>query len=121
MLNISPKLIVEKESLFSQYNGAFIETYTAASLIAEGEALSYWTSKSDAEVDFLIQINDRIIPLEVKSGLSRNISSLRSYQQKFNPSFISRTAPRNYYQDESFLNIPLYAVSELPRMLASIG
>jgi len=47
--------------------------------------LFYWTSKSDAEVDFIIQQKNEIYPLEAKSGTSKNLKSLRSYADKYSP------------------------------------
>ncbi len=82
--------------------------------------LFYWTSKNDAEVDFILNINNQIIPVEVKSGLNRNIKSLRSYQEKYHPGIIYRLSPRNFMQDKEFINIPLYAVSILHEILKTI-
>ncbi len=110
MLNVSSDIIIKSNTLFSEYNGAFIENYVASELVSTGvKNLHYWTSKSDAEVDFILQQNNTIIPLEVKSGLNRNIKSLRSYADKYQPQKIYRTSPRNFTQDGSFVNIPLYA------------
>lgn len=110
MLNISSDIIVKSNKLFSEYNGAFIENYVASELVAGGvRDLHYWTSKSDAEVAFILQHHNAIFPLEVKSGLNRNIKSLRSYADKYYPKRIYRTSPRNFTRDGDFVNIPLYA------------
>jgi len=112
MLNISSNIILNSNALFSEYNGAFTENYVASELVAAGHKnLYYWTSKSDAEVDFVLQQDDSIVPLEVKSGLNRNIKSLRSYADKYKPKRIYRTSPRNFTHDRDFVNIPLYAMS----------
>ena len=79
-LNISSDLIVSPEDIFSEFNGAFIESFVAQELCYYGyEQLFYWTSRSDAEVDFVLELANQIFPVEVKSGMSRNIKSLRSY------------------------------------------
>ncbi len=110
-LKVTSDIIINGNDLFSEYNGAFIENFVANELkILFGDELYYWKSNSDAEVDFIIQSENEIFPLEVKSGLSRNIKSLRSYQQKFNPKYILRTSPRNFVRDNEFVNIPLYAM-----------
>lgn len=110
MLNLTSDIIVRPNALFQEYNGAFIENFVANELIAFGnKRLFYWTSKHDAEVDFILQLNNDIYPLEVKSGLSRNLKSLRSYADKYNPKMIFRTSPRNFIRDKDFVNIPLYA------------
>ena len=110
MLNLSPDIIIKPTELFSEYNGAFIENFVASELVATGNnELFYWTSKSDAEVDFIIQSGNNVYPLEVKSGKSRNLKSLRSYAEKYKPKLIIRTSPRNFIRDKEFINIPLYA------------
>ncbi len=111
MLNLSSDIIIKPSQLFSEYNGAFIENFVANELISGGnKALFYWTSKHDAEVDFVIQLQNEIYPLEVKSGTSRNLKSLRSYAEKYKPKLIFRTSPRNLIQEKEFINTPLYAV-----------
>jgi len=118
MLNISSNIIVKGAELFSEYNGAFIENYVANELTISGEKeLFYWSSKSDAEVDFVIQSENDIYPLEVKSGLSRNLKSLRSYADKYKPKVIVRTSQRNFILSEDFINLPLYAISSLKNIL----
>jgi uncharacterized protein len=76
-----------------------------------------WTSKSDAEVDFILESENKIYPLEVKSGTSRNTKSLQSYASKYIPDKIIRTSPRNLVQSDKFVNIPLYAIGLLNRLI----
>ncbi|MCD6565306.1 MAG: ATP-binding protein [Bacteroidales bacterium] len=109
MLNLSSDIIRKPTELFSEYKGAFIENFVATELVAsEIRDLFYWTSKSDAEVDFVLQSGNQIYPIEVKSGLSRNLKSIRSYAQKYKPKYIFRISSRNFIQDNDFINIPLY-------------
>jgi predicted AAA+ superfamily ATPase len=116
-LNISSHLIVDPGSLFSEFKGAFIENFVAQELKVLGyDPLFYWTSKSDAEVDFLLEKNRKVFPLEVKSGLSRNIKSLRSYAVKYEPEKIYRISPRNLIKSDDFVNIPLYATNLLSHL-----
>ncbi len=111
MINVPSSIIVKPDKIFSEYNGAFIENFVASELIASGVGnLFYWTSNSAAEVDFLLQKESNIYPLEVKSGLNRNIKSLRSYADKYKPELICRASPRNFMQAGDFINIPLYGV-----------
>ncbi len=112
ILNIHSNLIVKDNRLFSEYNGAFIENYVAAELTKTGyEELFYWASNFEAEVDFIISNNENeIIPIEVKSGLSRQKKSLRVYSEKYNPNLLLRLSPRNFAKDGNLVNIPLYAI-----------
>ena len=114
MLELSPQLITTPTQLFSEYNGAFIENFVASELITTGkEKLYYWTSNNSAEVDFIFQKDDKILPLEVKSGLNRNKKSLRRYAEKYHPEYIYRVSPRNFTKDNDFINLPLYATFKL--------
>lgn len=106
MLNIEP------QGIFAEYNGAFTENFVASQMTATGEnELFYWTSKSDAEIDFIIQNRNKIYPVEVKSGMSKNKKSLISYVEKYKPEKTYRLSPRNYIKQEDFINLPLYAVN----------
>ena len=117
MLKLSSKMIIEPESVFREYNGAFIENFVAQELTSTGEdALFYWTSKSDAEVDFIIEKDSRVYPLEVKSGTSLTLKSLQSYSAKYDPDLLIRTSPRNFIKSGNFINIPLYSVSILGKI-----
>jgi predicted AAA+ superfamily ATPase len=114
MLNITSDLIVAPNQLFKEFNGAFIENFVGQELLFYGqEKQYYWTSRGEAEVDFIIESNAGIYPVEVKSGSHRNLKSLRSYSDKYKPEKIFRLSPRNLIQSGDFVNIPLYAVSVL--------
>jgi len=111
MLNLTPDIIIKPNELFTEYNGAFIENFVASELVhSENNELYYWTSMSDAEVDFVLQIKNEVYPLEVKSGTSRNLKSIRSYADKYKPKYIFRTSPRSFSQNNEFINVPLYSV-----------
>lgn len=117
-LQITSDQIVKPDAMYREFNGAFIENFIAQELVSAGiHQLFYWTSRSDAEVDFLLNIKNKIYPLEVKSGTSRNTKSLRSYASKYHPARIVRTSPRNLIQSGEFLNIPLYAMVLLKRLI----
>jgi predicted AAA+ superfamily ATPase len=118
LLNISSQLIISPTEIFSEFNGAFIENFIAQELsYYQNDQLHYWTSKSDAEVDFVIESEREVYPVEVKSGMNRNIKSLRSFSDKYNPKTIFRISPRNLTQDNDFINIPLYATNVLINLI----
>ncbi len=117
-LNITSNQIVSPNELFKGFNGAFIENFILQELVSAGhEQLYYWTSRSDAEVDFVLNFENNVYPLEVKSGTSRNTKSLQSYASKYDPAKIIRISPRNLTQSNKFINIPLYASPLIDRLL----
>ena len=70
-----------------------------------------------AEVDFLIQHDDAVIPIETKSGLNHKAQSLKLYREKYRPPLAVRTSMQNLRLDNGLLNIPLYLLGELPRLI----
>lgn len=65
---LDPVAIKEGNRLFMEFKGALSENYVLQHLITNFEGLPrYWTSGNQAEVDFLIQVKNDIIPIEVKS------------------------------------------------------
>ena len=115
MLNLSSKSIIEGNTLFSEYNGAYTENFIAQELIANGfEDLYYWTSARMAEVDFVLLCGENIYPLEVKAGTGRQKKSLNVYGQKYKNSVLSMATTRNFKHDGKIYNYPLYAISLFP-------
>jgi predicted AAA+ superfamily ATPase len=107
--------------LFNDYEGAFVENYVAQQLAARlnSHRLYYWRSRGGrAELDFLCETGEAIIPLEVKAGINPRSKSLRSYDQQFNPHLLARTTLLNLKRDGKILNLPLYAISQLPALLS---
>ena len=112
-------LIVQGERPFVEFRGALTESYVAQQLVAARlKDLHYWRSSGGkAEIDFLCELDGEVVPLEVKSGLSRNSKSLGSYDRQFAPDLLSRTNLRNLRMDGKICNIPLHAISCLQRLV----
>lgn len=117
MSNIPLEIILSDHELFNEYNGAFTENYVAQELLSKQNTLHYWTSEGIAEVDFIIQQNGKIFPLEVKSGISRRKKSLLVYDQKFHPELLLRSSSMNLKLDGKVLNLPLYLISNFNKYL----
>ena len=116
---ISPEITLNSLDVFSDFKGRLAENLVLEQLCALGmKPVCYWfNSKGAAEVDFLIQSGNRIVPMEVKSGLNVNAKSLRSYRERYNPQISIRASMKNLRLDDGLLNIPLYLLGELPRFL----
>lgn len=120
-LGLSSQLITHGDELYTDFKGAMIENYVAKEIKPVlGEHLYYWSSNNKAEVDFVVALNNQIVPIEVKSGLSRHKQSLRSFQEKYASQIILRFSPRNFTREGDFANIPLYASCVFKMPLASL-
>lgn len=107
MARLSPSAYGEGQRLFTEFKGALTENYILQSLVAQLEDMpKYWTSGNSAEVDFIIQYENQVIPVEVKSDENIKSRSLTLYQQKFNPPLRIRYSLKNLSFRDGLLNIP---------------
>jgi uncharacterized protein len=106
---LDPGAIKEGNRLFVEFKGALSENYLLQSLIQQFETPPrYWTSEGKAEVDFLIQYENEIIPVEVKSDENVRGKSLALYNKLHKPPFRLRYSLKNLTFDDGLLNIPLF-------------
>lgn len=91
------------------FKGAIAENYVAQTLKSNGFTLYYWKSQSIAEVDFLINTSNGIIPIEVKASDNITSKSLNSYIKKYNPAYGIRLSIKNFGFQNGIKSVPLYA------------
>ncbi len=109
MSNLEPSIIGTDNLIFTEFKGAFAENYILQSLTAQfNQALRYWTSGNEAEVDFLLQFENEIIPIEVKSSKNARSKSLANYRLKYEPLISVRYSLSNLQFTSGVLNIPLF-------------
>ncbi|MCL2318708.1 MAG: AAA family ATPase, partial [Treponema sp.] len=90
--------------------GALTENYIAQQLRANGLKFYYWESNNQAELDFIIQIENRIIPIEAKSWESVRSQSLEVFRKKYNIKKAIRVSAKNFGVENGIKSLPLYAV-----------
>lgn len=113
--NLSPQILIDGDLLFTEFKGALTENYVAQELIAtKRQNPYYWSSQGTAEIDFLIEDDHEIFPLEVKAGPSQKKKSLIVYNQKYSPSKLFRSSIMNLKHDGNIYNYPLYLISKIP-------
>ena len=109
MSKLNPSVLLNGNELFKEFKGSFTENYVAQSLTNSlSNPPSYWTSDRTAEVDFLIEHTNQIIPIEVKSDKATRSRSLAEYNKKYNPKIRVRLSPLNFETDGAFINIPIF-------------
>ncbi|MEG1497098.1 MAG: ATP-binding protein [Clostridiales bacterium] len=91
------------------FMGALTENYVAQQLIAKGYKLHYWTSKYTAELDFILQKEDKIIGIEVKKGEHTKSKSLNEFIKIYSPDEAIRLSLKNFGKSQNIISIPLYA------------
>jgi len=104
--------LLEEDRIFTEFKGALTEQFVLQHLKARKDIeVFYWSAeRSIAEIDFVIQRNGNIIPVEVKAGENLKAKSLKSYCEKFAPKTAIRTSMSDYRAESRMTNVPLYAV-----------
>lgn len=92
------------------FKGVLAENYVATQFKANKIPLYYWCSGNKAEIDFIINNNDGIIPVEVKASENTQAKSLKVYMEKYKPSYGIRISAKNFGFTNNIKSIPLYAV-----------
>ena len=110
MSGVSEKIILEANSIFKEFKGALAEQFICQELLTLEEEPFYWSvENSQAEIDFLIQRDDKIIPIEVKSGINLQAKSLKVYIEKYKPLVALRVSLANYKTTDNIIDLPIYA------------
>ena len=112
MSGLPPQALLEGNVLFSDYKGAITEQYVLQQLKSvKGLSIYYWSSDtSRGELDFLLQKDVSVIPVEVKAEENLQSKSLRFYVEKNAGLHGVRFSMSDYRKQEWMINYPLYSV-----------
>ena len=118
---LAPTVFGEGNRLFTEFKGALTENYVLQTLIPQFEvAPRYWTQTNPPyEVDFLIQRENDIFPIEVKSEANTTSRSLKKFKELF-PDKVKlriRFSLDNLKLDGDMLNIPLFMADQTDRLI----
>jgi len=92
------------------FKGGMVENYVCNQLICNGYQAFYWLSDHGAEVDFIIQRERNIIPIEVKSAENTKAKSLGVYMKTYQPAYAIKASAKNFGFENGVRSVPLYAV-----------
>ncbi len=109
------RTLIEGDKIFTEFNGALAEQYVLQQIkTLEDIEIAYWISESgNAELDFIIQTNGYIIPVEVKASINIQAKSLKTYREKYKPQKSIRTSLADFEVNNGLYNIPLYMIKNL--------
>ena len=106
------------DSLFGLFNGAMAEQFVMQELKAAGFTPYYWgREKGEAEVDFIFQWQNRIVPVEVKAGIRTKSKSLDVYRNSYHPDHSVRMSLKNYGKADDLYSVPLFMTAGLEKIL----
>lgn len=113
MNDTAPEDVLLSNNAFVEYKGAFTEIFVMQQLVAEGYTPYYWSKEqSDGELDFIIQMDGIIFPIEVKAEENVRAKSLHQFI-KDHPEFKGlRFSMKGYQEQDWMTNIPLYTINQ---------
>jgi predicted AAA+ superfamily ATPase len=112
-------LLEHDDALFGMFNGAMTEQFVMQELINSGFTPFYWgRDKGEAEVDFVIQWRNEIVPVEVKSGIRTKSKSLAVYRNMYHPARVVRSTLKNFGIAGDLYSVPLYMTASLGDILS---
>ena len=119
MTGLDAKSLISGNEFFKQYKGALTEQFVLQQLVLFDEIkIHYWTpDEGIAEVDFVVQLNGSIVPIEVKAEVNLKAKSLAQFIKRYNTPNMIRTSLEKYFKGEKITNVPLFAIHLLPNML----
>ena len=91
------------------FKGGMTENYVNVQLTINGYTTYYWESERGAEVDFVIQRDGQLIPIEVKSADNTKAKSLNIYIKAYQPSYAIKLSTKNFGFENGKKTVPLYA------------
>ena len=108
---INTKILLEKNTILTEFKGALTEQFVVQQLKIKHD-LHYWTApNATAEIDILIQLNNDIIPIEVKAEENLKSKSLKVFVGKFQPNQAIRTSMSPFKEQDWLTNVPLYGIA----------
>jgi len=112
------KTLLEGNKIFEEFKGSLTEQYALQQLKTLDLPVYYWTSDAGrAELDFILQIDRQIIPIEAKASINLQAKSLKTYLEKFKPEVSIRTSTADYNEFEGLYDIPLYLLEMIQKIL----
>lgn len=119
MAGLDEKTLLEGDNIFTEFKGALTEQFVLQQLKSMKDiSIFYWSAeKSKAEIDFIIQSENRVIPIDVKAEENLQAKSLKAFYEKYNNKNCIRTSMSDYREQEWIKNIPLYFINELLNLI----
>ena len=93
----------------NDFKGGMVENYAQVQLTANGYRTYYWESARGAEVDFVIQREGKLIPIEVKAADNTRAKSLKVYMDTYQPDYAIKLSAKNFGFEDRKKTVPLYA------------
>ncbi len=114
---ISPRTILDNSTAYKNFKGSFTENFVLTQLIEQGISPYFWRSGNTAELDFLFEMNEQIVPIEVKAEVHTRAKSYQQYCKKYHPQIGFRMSLKNVGDNQveatHTISLPLYLIGRM--------
>ena len=119
MTDLQADTIIDGNRIFEEFKGAIAEQYVLQQFkTIKDLPVFYWSNEtSRAEIDFVIQIESDVVPVEVKAERNLQAKSLKVYMEKFKPNYAIRTSMADYKKTDNLIDLPLYLLEVIKKGL----
>lgn len=116
MSGLPPKTILDAD--YGGYKGFFAENFVAQEFVSSGNDSLFSWQEQRYEMDFLLEIQGNVIPIEVKSGRQTHAKSLQTFSEKYKPAYqiVLSTLPLKVQSGKKMQYYPLYLAGKLPEL-----
>lgn len=111
--NLDKKILLEKNSILTEYKGALTEQFVCQQLKIKADIYYWVASNATAEIDFVFQKQNEIVPIEVKAEENLKSKSLKVFVDKFENNNAIRTSMSKFRTENWLTNIPLYGIDAI--------
>jgi hypothetical protein len=115
---VSYKTVLEDSDLYKNFKGAFTENFVLTELITLGIKPYFWRSGNTAELDFLFEHDNKVVPVEAKANIHTKAKSYRLFCERYKPKtgfkFSMKNTGENTVADTHTFSVPLYLIWMLP-------
>ena len=122
MAGIDSKTLLDGNEIFEEFKGSLTEQYVLCQLKqCTNLKIFYWTAENGmAEIDYITQISNQNVPIEVKANENLQAKSLKSFVKKYDTKINVRTSMSDYRKDDWIINIPLYSIGNIEKIVMNI-
>jgi len=115
MTRLRQDVLLDGNALFKEFKGALTEQYVLQQLkTLPNIGAYYWTNgRNTSELDFMLDVGNAVVPLEVKAEVNLQSKSLKAFADKFHPSVSVLSSMTDYKREGWLLNLPLYAIGNI--------
>lgn len=120
--HLATSAFTERNRLFTEFKGALTENYVLQCLLRQFEVKPrYWTD-AQHEVEFVVQRENDIIPIEVKAGENVRMTSIKNYYKQYESEtpLLVRLSLCNLSLDGNVLNVPLFLADKLDKLIGIV-